>query len=199
MASSKYLQTSTSVSNPLPRIDGAAEQLSVRLLALSNVVSTLPLYLSSCLPTGHAGWFLASVTSHIDWQKLATPLSNVAATYSRARRNGLRSQSASLMPAGLPLAYVTSRVDGQKLATPLTEICCNMFKKASRSQSASLVHAGALDEVDWLRNKLERLETSISAMARTAGSVGPEGGPDGGGPQAASQLGQQPKEYRYEK
>ena len=56
-----------------------------------------------------------------------------------------------------------------------------------------------MDEVDWLRNKLERLETSISAMARTAGSVGPEGGSGGAGPQPPAQPGQQPKEYMYEK
>ena len=59
--------------------------------------------------------------------------------------------------------------------------------------------AGALDEVDWLRNKLERLETSISAMARTAGSVGPEGGSGGVRPQSPAQPGQQPTGYRYEK
>lgn len=58
--------------------------------------------------------------------------------------------------------------------------------------------AGALDEVDWLRNKLERLETSISAMARTAGSAPSEGGAAGNGPQASGQPGQ-PKEYRYDK
>ena len=52
---------------------------------------------------------------------------------------------------------------------------------------------GALDEVDWLRNKLERLETSISAMARTA-----EGGAAGNGPQSSGQPGQA-KEYRYDK
>ena len=54
---------------------------------------------------------------------------------------------------------------------------------------------GALDEVDWLRNKLERLETSISAMARTAGAAPSEGGAAGNGPQSSGQA----KEYRYDK
>ncbi len=54
---------------------------------------------------------------------------------------------------------------------------------------------GALDEVDWLRNKLERLETSISAMARTAGGAPSEGGAAGNGPQSSGQA----KEYRYDK
>lgn len=57
---------------------------------------------------------------------------------------------------------------------------------------------GALDEVDWLRNKLERLETSISAMARTAGGAPSEGGAAGNGPQSSGQPGQA-KEYRYDK
>lgn len=84
--------------------------------------------------------------------------------------------------AVLPQAYKGSLADWPKLAT------------------ACLSCVGALDEVDWLRNKLERLETSISAMARTAGSGGgEEGGSNGGGPQAPPQPGQQAKEYRYDK
>ncbi|KAL0045664.1 hypothetical protein WJX82_001027 [Trebouxia sp. C0006] len=55
-------------------------------------------------------------------------------------------------------------------------------------------YKGALDEVDWLRNKLERLETSISAMARTAGGAPSEGGAAGNGPQSSGQA----KEYRYD-
>ncbi|DBA73314.1 TPA: hypothetical protein ACH3X1_011366 [Trebouxia sp. C0004] len=55
-------------------------------------------------------------------------------------------------------------------------------------------YKGALDEVDWLRNKLERLETSISAMARTAGAAPSEGGAAGSRPQSSGQA----KEYRYD-
>ncbi|KAA6418107.1 MAG: Kif12 type kinesin [Trebouxia sp. A1-2] len=58
-------------------------------------------------------------------------------------------------------------------------------------------YKGALDEVDWLRNKLERLETSISAMARTAGGAPSEGGAAGTGPQPSGQPGQA-KDYRYD-
>ena len=54
----------------------------------------------------------------------------------------------------------------------------------SSPQSFMLCIAGALDEVDWLRTKLESLETSIAVMAQNAGSPVPAdrqpAGPDSG-------------------
>lgn len=55
--------------------------------------------------------------------------------------------------------------------------------------------AGALDEVDWLRNKLERLETSISAMARSAAAGPAESGTTG----IAQPLSGRSQDYKYDK
>ena len=62
---------------------------------------------------------------------------------------------------------------------------------------ANFLTAGALDEVDWLRSKLERLETSISAMARSSAAGPTEGGAPG--MQSQSQPGQLPQDYKYDK
>lgn len=75
--------------------------------------------------------------------------------------------------------------------------CCAYLLRRVTQDLTDFLTAGALDEVDWLRSKLERLETSISAMARSAAAGPTEGGAPG--MQSQSQPGQVPQDYKYDK
>jgi hypothetical protein len=60
-------------------------------------------------------------------------------------------------------------------------------RKCNPSETLSLVQTGALDEVEWLRSRLEQLETSLIARAGEAVATRPSidvlGTSDGPGPE----------------